>query len=641
MEFLFILFFFTGVFLLIFILRHSKKDQKKTREALNNLPETDIREMTEEDFEVMQHYYNNGVVATPKVRASWGKIYTIHVDSIFVERHTRHRGVAYFSFSVILNEQRIIVHIPQELEDHFFNDRHFTDKIIELRYNGAMVVLHEILGVTGFRALYRKRRVGSHDSRPATPAEQSTFLLSRWSTVANFVLMICVVPWMMPAVNEMGLGAVLFVYIPLSIPILYFLRKSYLKRDEHIKSRQIIQLSGELSYHENEGKYQVDGQPLKLSRNWRKRLDAQNKQLGHVDMEAMLHTFDVWEESHTKHQYQPISLQGADLDLTINNLPVAKSWLLPLFIGAFVSVNLFATPAPKLFSELINSSRALFASSEVSSGAGIYDPDEVGHGQAVATHGLAIPYIDSKTDCRYMSSDHCPEIDELFFVKDEAATLGQYPDFTLASAALVPAKQIETSYQLMGLVAILDHPIDRLGKDNLAYLNKLLESPLVEKLPSAAGIKKLIGTELARGKALAAGLVQLRDEALQVVQQHIDKDMLTLLKLSQQEGVVAQGYNLTFFKGWLTAYGMRRHDLYISPGEYQKLIDDLSIYPVTAPIEGVLNRYRNTNYRTTVTNEHYSVSSFITAAILSLVWLVCLLYCLYLLWLVLTRFRIR
>ncbi|PWQ97910.1 hypothetical protein [Leucothrix arctica] len=635
MEFLFAIFFIIGVPLLIFIVLHSHKEQKRTKEALNNLPETHIREMTEEDLAVMQHYYNNGLVATPKMKSRWGKIYTINVYSISIKRHRPHRGIPYSTFSITLDNRGVVVYIPREIEHKFSEGRQFSDKTIEVMFDRRGVVLHEIEGVSGLRTLYQQRRIGSHDRRPATSVEQSSFLLSRWSTVSNSVLMFCVVPWVMPAVNELGLDGFLFVYVPLSIPILYFLRKGY------IKSREIIQLSGELSYHRGKGQYQVNGQPLKLSSNWLKRLEAKGKKLGHVKVEAMLHTLGLSEDSHPIHQYQPISLKGTDLDLTINNLPVARSWFLTLFIGAFVSVNVFATPVPTLFSEVMNSSKSLFSSSELSSSSGLYDAKKVGDGQAISTHGLAIPYIDAENHCRYMDSDHCPELDALFFVKDKAATLEQYPDFAQMSAALLPAKMIDTSYQSLGLVSVLDHPIDRLSKSDFAYLVEVLDSPLVEKLPSAKGIRQLIRTERARGQALAAGLEQLRDEALQVVQQHLDKDMLTLYKLSHQEGVVAKGYNLTFFDGWLTSYGMRRHDLYISPNEYQKLIDDLSIYPVTAPIDGVLNRYKNTNYKTTVTNEHYSVSSFITAIVLSLVWLSSLLYTLYLLWLAFSRFRLR
>lgn len=638
---LLIIAFVLGLVLLVLILKKAGNDRKKTNEALSRLPEAEVRELSQTDLEVMQHYFNSGIAPTKKMKKSWGKVYTLNVDSIYITSNDRPRGSPYLTFTVTLDGHQVVVNIPKEIEDQFSNGQQFLNKTIEVTHNGVMTLLFEIQGVTGLKSLYQQRRVGSNDKRFATQAEQSSFLLSRWSNVANIVFLICIVPWVMPVIDELGIGAFLFVNVPLGGLILFFVWKGYKKRDEYIKSREVFQLSGELSYNEQEYRYQVGGELLKLPSSWLRHLETKGKKLGHVKMEAMLHTFDLLEDSHSIHRYQPISLKGQDLDLNINNLPVAQSWLFPLVVGLVVSITVFTTPVMTLFPDVINSSRYLFASSELSSDSGLFEPKQVSDGQAISTYGLAIPYIDPKNDCRYMGSDNCPESDVLFFVQDKETTLQQYPDFEQTKAAIVPAEMIDKSYQSLGLVSVLNHPIDRLSKEDFTYLLKVLNDPLVGNLPSAAAVKDLVETESAGGKALAEGLDQLSAEALKMVQGHLENDLLMIYRLGQKEGVLAKGYELTFFDGWRTAYGMRRQDLYVSTSQYKKLIDDLSAYPVTAPIEGVLNRYRNTNYRTTVTNEHYSVSSFVMAVFLSVVWLVAVLYCLYLFWLAWTRLRLR
>ncbi|PWQ97909.1 hypothetical protein [Leucothrix arctica] len=631
----------------------------KFRRAFNKQHGAETREMGQEDLAVMQHFYNFGLAASPKTKARWGAIYTIHADYIAIKRHKPLGGFPRLTFDIHLGSKLFVVTIPPELEGEFVDGQELGGKRVELRFDGQLV-LHEMHEVTGLKHLYQQRLEENFNRRPATKAEKNAFLLSPWITLPTWLFVLVISSKFISDTILAEIEGVLLIYsIPL-VPLCFLMWLAYKRRVKYIQSRDIVQLSGNLRFDEERYDYGLFEQTIEMSPEWLKELDIkekhfgtvkhslelppkwlkclkkQGKEFGEVKMEAMLHSYDYLESDYTISKYQPISIKGEALDINLDSVPVAKGIWLPLITAILLTINITTTPITVAFLEVFNSYSAMSGSTELASDKDLYDPNKVANYQAVATHGLAIPSMKRTSDCSFLIGK-CPERTELFFIRNKEAALQQYPDFAQAKEALVIARKIEKSYELLGSVAIINKPISKLSEDKTSYLLSVLASPAVEKFPSIAVVQQLIETKNTRGKTLASALAKLLAESLEVTQQLIEKDLEIVYRLNNQQGTVVTGYNLSFFKEWQTKYRGHWGELRTtSPENYEQFIGYLSAYPVTAPIDGILYRYENDS-KMVVHNEHHSIASASTAAFIVFIWGVYLLFLPYLLWLVCSR----
>ena len=370
--------------------------------------QTPDRPLSDEDREAINflEVHSNlglGVKSLLKKHKNSDQIYRFTNQDIFIRSISYRNGPAVYFFNIKSNGQSLEIMLPKVLKSYFEENETLYNVNFEIIFRGNICWLYCLEGRIGYRKLYEQFHFADGNTsfqvlsqRPTTAKEKNSFLFSKWSN--PWVL---IVGFMLPIIFFGLITIELALVVPMSIilpPFFYLTWKVAKKRKDYIDSREVYTLAGDLSYDDDLFVFKIGDKELKLHRKWKHALRTKKQWTGPVRIEAMMHTYDNWNEV-AKQTFQPLTLTSDDLKLKESDIKSTRGWGMIAFYIAMLSPVLFIVEIDRIPSDFFYGLRANLASVSVSTIEDIYTKS-LKNRQNISIKGLAIPSVSKMTNGR-------------------------------------------------------------------------------------------------------------------------------------------------------------------------------------------------------------------------------------------------